>query len=195
MIDEPSVLDVRRPVGRDIKKIENGKIEFIKCNFNYPTRAQKVMNNFNLLIPAGSKIALVGHSGCGKSTLTNILLGFYNMGEGLVLIDDKPLDRYDVLALREQCGYVMQEPILFNADIRSNILFGKPDASDEEVYIAAQKANALQFIETNLEELTKEQKLEKLEKNLEESFSKHSSKYLNLAGLYVEFKEKPEEVK
>ena len=65
------------------------------------------MKNFNLKIPAGAKIALVGHSGCGKSTLTNILLGFYNMLEGEVTIDGKPLDRYDMLAIREQCGYVM----------------------------------------------------------------------------------------
>lgn len=65
------------------------------------------MKNFNLKIPAGAKIALVGHSGCGKSTLTNILLGYYNMLEGEVTIDGKPLDRYDMLAIREQCGYVM----------------------------------------------------------------------------------------
>ena len=94
------------------------------------------MKDFNLKIPAGAKIALVGHSGCGKSTLTNILLGFYNMLEGEVTIDGKPLDNYDVLALREQCGYVMQEPVLFNTTIKENILFGKPDATDEEVYIA-----------------------------------------------------------
>ena len=65
------------------------------------------MKDFNLKIPAGAKIALVGHSGCGKSTLTNILLGYYNMLEGEVTIDGKPLDRYDMLAIREQCGYVM----------------------------------------------------------------------------------------
>lgn len=65
------------------------------------------MKNFNLKIPAGAKIALVGHSGCGKSTLTNILLGFYNMLEGEVTIDGKPLDSYDMLAIRDQCGYVM----------------------------------------------------------------------------------------
>lgn len=101
------------------------------------------MDQFSIEIPAAGKIALVGHSGCGKSTLTNILLRFYNIDEGKVLIDGEHLDNYDVLALRETIGYVMQEPILFNADIKTNIRFGKPDASDEEVYIAAQKANAL----------------------------------------------------
>ena len=80
-----------------------GKIEFKNCYFNYPTRAQKVMDDFNIDIPAGAKIALVGHSGCGKSTLTNILLRFYNSeeGKGQVLIDGKDLDDYNVLGLRE----------------------------------------------------------------------------------------------
>ena len=59
------------------------------------------MDNFNIDIPAGSKIALVGHSGCGKSTLTSILLRFYNINEGQVTIDDQNLDKYDVHALRE----------------------------------------------------------------------------------------------
>jgi len=123
--------------------VEKGHIEFVNCNFNYPTRAQKVMKDFNIDIPAGAKIALVGHSGCGKSTLTNILLRFYNINDGKVLIDGIALEKYDVLSLRDQCGYVMQEPVLFNTDIKTNILFGKPEATDEEVYIAAQKANAL----------------------------------------------------
>ena len=112
------------------------------------------MNNFNVTIPAGSKIALVGHSGCGKSTLINILMRFYNINEGTVLVDGEDLDKYDVLSVREQCGYVMQEPVLFNTDIKTNIKFGKPDATDEEVYIAAQKANAIGFITETLENLT-----------------------------------------
>ena len=112
------------------------------------------MNNFNVTIPAGSKIALVGHSGCDKSTLINILMRFYNINEGTVLVDGEDLDKYDVLSVREQCGYVMQEPVLFNTDIKTNIKFGKPDATDEEVYIAAQKANAIGFITETLENLT-----------------------------------------
>ena len=137
IIDEPSTLDIRDTQGRDVKVVESGKIDFENVTFNYPTRAQKVMNNFNIQIPAGAKIALVGHSGCGKSTLTNILLRFYNVNSGKVTIDGIDLDKYDVHALRDQCGYVMQEPVLFNADIKTNIRFGKPDATDEEVYIAA----------------------------------------------------------
>ena len=87
VIDEPSTLDVRRPEGRNLTTIEKGKIEFIDVTFNYPTRAGNVMENFNIEIPAGAKIALVGHSGCGKSTLVNILLRFYTVNSGKILID------------------------------------------------------------------------------------------------------------
>lgn len=155
------------------------------------------MNDFNLKIPAGAKIALVGHSGCGKSTLTNILLGFYNMREGEVTIDGKNLNRYDVLALRDQCGYVMQEPVLFNTTIKENILFGKPDATDEEVYIAAQKANALKFImQQDNEELSKEELAAKLDAELKEAvYDSKIANYPNIAALYPQFTDKAESLK
>ena len=85
-------------------------------------------------IPAGKKIGLVGHSGCGKSTITNLLLRFYDFQSGQILIDEKPIQDYDISKLRKQIGYVMQEPILFNTSIKENILYGKPDASDAKVY-------------------------------------------------------------
>ena len=109
----------------------------------------------SLKIPAGAKIALVGHSGCGKSTITNLLLRFYEIIGGEVKIDGTDLNDYNPLSLRRQIGYVMQEPILFNTDIAQNIRYGKLDATDEEVYKAALRANAIGFIEgeqsTNLE--------------------------------------------
>jgi len=90
----------------------------------------------------------------------------------------------------------MQEPILFNADIKTNILFGKPDATDEEVYIAAQKANALQFIESSNEELTDAEKLENLEKALKKAFVDLEVKgFKQVAGLYSEITDKPKNVK
>ena len=141
------------------------------------------MDNFNIDIPAGSKIALVGHSGCGKSTLTSILLRFYNIKTGKVTIDGEDLDKYDVHALREQCGYVMQEPVLFNTDIKKNILFGKPDATDEEIYIAAKKANALQFIEKNDDNLTEAEKEELLNQEYQKAFDKLSNTFPKLASL------------
>ena len=107
-----------------------------------------MLDEFNLEIKSGSKIALIGHSGCGKSTITNLILRFYNILDGEICIDDLPIDNYDVKSLREQIGFVMQEPILFNATIRENIAFGLPDATDEEIFKAAFRANAIEFIET-----------------------------------------------
>ena len=185
IIDEPSELDIRKcsAEGRTIQTVKQGRIEFKDVTFNYPTRAQKIMDNFNIDIPAGSKIALVGHSGCGKSTLTSILLRFYNIKTGKVTIDGEDLDKYDVHALREQCGYVMQEPVLFNTDIKKNILFGKPDATDEEIYIAAKKANALQFIEKNDDNLTEAEKEELLNQEYQKAFDKLSNTFPKLASL------------
>ena len=82
IIDEPSTLDVRKPEHRTTTVVDKGRIQFVDATFNYPTRNHKVMDKFNIDIPAGAKIALVGHSGCGKSTLTNILLRFYNINDG-----------------------------------------------------------------------------------------------------------------
>lgn len=197
IIDEPSELDIRKPEPGSLRDVKKGRIEFKDVTFNYPTRAQKVMDNFNLVIPAGAKIALVGHSGCGKSTLTNILLRFYNIeaGKGEILIDDEGIEKYDTHALREQCGYVMQEPVLFNATIKSNILFGKPNATDEEIYIAAQKANALQFIEAEQDDLTPEQIREKVEKELEQAFKAKEKTHPNFAALFETVNSAPQQIK
>lgn len=126
-----------------MKKVPNGTIEFKNITFNYPSRKSKVLKNFNMTIPAGKKIGLVGHSGCGKSTLTNLLLRFYEIKEGQVLIDGQNISEYDISELRRQIGFVMQEPILFNATIKENILFGKMDATDAQVRKYAEMANAL----------------------------------------------------
>lgn len=156
IIDEPSTLDVREQKGK-LTQFKAGAIELKNLSFKYPTRKQKVLDNFNLSIPAGKKIGLVGHSGCGKSTITNLLLRFYNLQDGQILIDDKPIQDYDILELRRQIGYVMQEPVLFNMSIKENILYGQPDASDAKVHQIAEMANALTFIESNFEELSPEE--------------------------------------
>jgi ABC-type multidrug transport system fused ATPase/permease subunit len=78
----------------------------------------------NMTIPAYKKIALVGHSGCGKSTITNLLLRFYEINGGTIKIDGIDIRDYNVKALRQQIGFVMQEPLLFNTTIKENILYG-----------------------------------------------------------------------
>jgi ABC-type multidrug transport system fused ATPase/permease subunit len=104
-------------------------------------------------IPATYKIALVGASGCGKSTIANMLLRFYNPDSGKIMIDDKNICDYSVQDLRRQIGFVMQEPILFNKSIKDNILYGKTNATDAEIRRVCEQANALQFIESAIEEL------------------------------------------
>lgn len=139
-----------------IKKIEAGAIEFNKVNFIYPSRTKRVLKEFNMSIPANKKIALVGYSGCGKSTIANLLLRFYDINEGSLLIDGKDIKEYNVAELRRQIGIVMQEPILFNVSIKENILYGNENASDQRVWQVADMANALQFIESNIEDLDNE---------------------------------------
>ena len=134
-----------------------------------------VLKKFDMTIEATKKIALVGHSGCGKSTITNLLLRFYNIDSGSIEIDGTNLNDYDIKALRRQIGYVMQEPVLFNTSIKENILYGELDASDEQVLKVAEMANALTFIESNVEDLTKEERRERNSQDLEAVLQKLSS--------------------
>lgn len=136
--------------------IKHGEIEFVNADFQYPSRNQKVLNSMNLKIPATKKIALVGHSGCGKSTTANLLLRLYDLTGGKLLIDGIDIRDYNVRELRKQIGIVMQEPLLFNTTIKENILYGNDKADDFKVRQVAQMANALQFIESNIEDLDKE---------------------------------------
>ena len=94
-------------------------------------------------ILANKKIALVGYSGCGKSTIANLLLRFYDVNGGQLMIDGVDIKDYNLKALRKQIGIVMQEPLLFNWTIKDNILYGNENASDQRVWECAEMANAL----------------------------------------------------
>jgi ABC-type multidrug transport system fused ATPase/permease subunit len=155
IIDEPSKIDTRDTKGET--KIEEGLIEFSLVDFKYPSREQKVLRSMNMKIPARMKVALVGASGCGKSTIANLILRMYDLTGGSLTIDGKDIREYNISALRNQIGFVMQEPILFNMTIKENILYGNLNASDQKVRQMAEMANALQFIESNVEDLTKEE--------------------------------------
>ena len=163
IIDERSTLDPREGEKARIQRVEQGEIEFIDVNFRYPSRKQnRVLRQMTFKIPARTKIALVGGSGCGKSTITNLLLRFYDFERGQILIDGSPIKDFNVKKLREDIGFVMQEPILFNQTIKENILYGRSDATDFDVRKAALQANALQFIETEIENLDKEERIKKV---------------------------------
>jgi ABC-type multidrug transport system fused ATPase/permease subunit len=124
-----------------------GKIAFNKVEFNYPSRPDlSILNDVNLNIEAGQKIALVGASGGGKSTIVKLLLRFYTLKGGNITIDEKPISDYNLLQLRQNIGIVPQDVILFGGTIRENIAYGKQDAAEAEIIKAAEQANAWEFI-------------------------------------------------
>ena len=125
-----------------------GHVSFRNVSFYYPTRADvPVLQGVDLEIAPGEQVALVGPSGAGKSTIASLLLRFHSPVSGDILVDGEPLEARDVTAFRQRLAYVPQEVILFGGDIRSNIAYGKPDATDDEIRAAAEQANALSFIE------------------------------------------------
>ena len=125
----------------------NGSIEFQDVNFYYPTRSDvQVLKDMNFDIKPGEKVALVGPSGAGKSTIVQLLLKFYAINSGKILIDGKNITDLSVKELRSNMAIVPQEVMLFGGTIKENILYGKLDATDEELLNAAKKANAWEFI-------------------------------------------------
>ena len=120
------------------------KIELKQVGFSYSDK--KILDGINMEVPKGKMIALVGPSGGGKSTLADLIPRFYDVQEGVIEIDGKPIDSFKIDSLRAKMGIVSQESILFNDSIFNNIAFGKPDTTEEEVIAAAKIANAHEFI-------------------------------------------------
>lgn len=121
------------------------KIEFKDIGFFYD-KDNVILKNFNLTIPKGKTIALVGQSGSGKTTIANLLTRFYDVSEGEILIDGVDIKNLNLKQYRHLLGMVTQESVLFNDSVYNNILMGKPEASHEEVIAAAKIANADSFI-------------------------------------------------
>ena len=122
-------------------------IVFKNVWFKYPTREKTwILKDFNLEIYENESLGIVGESGCGKSTISQILLRFYEIDSGEILYKGKDLKHYNLKELREQFGLVMQEPSLMNCSVKDNILYGKSDAYNSEIYFAAQLSNSLEFV-------------------------------------------------
>ena len=127
----------------------SGAIAYDLVEFAYPTRADiTVLKSISFSVRPGEKVALVGPSGSGKSTLVSLLMRFYPLSKGIISVDGRDINSYGLSAYRENIGIVPQEVILFGGTIRENIAYGKPRATQEEIYEAARQANALEFIES-----------------------------------------------
>lgn len=147
VLDEPRL--VSDVPGAKPLEVGDGRIDFEGINFWYQDggAGKQVFKDFELHIPAGQKVGLVGKSGAGKTTLTKLLLRLADIQEGSIKVDGQDVATTTQQSLRRQIAYVPQESLLFHRSIRENIAYGRPDASMEEVREAARQANALEFIE------------------------------------------------
>ena len=126
-------------------KVTRGEIKFDHVDFSYEA-GKPLLNGFNLNIKPGEKVGLIGRSGAGKSTIVNLLLRFYEPQSGDILIDGQNINDITQESLRAQIGLVTQDTSLLHRSVRDNILYGRPDAGDEEMFQAAERAEAADFI-------------------------------------------------
>ncbi len=143
ILDLPYIIDDKSDVRLEVK---DGVVEFSHIDFKHFKQKTKLFDDFNLGIPAGKSVGLVGVSGSGKTTLTKLLLRFDDVTAGAIYIDGKDIKDVTQNSLREAIAYVPQESSLFHRSIFENIAYGKPDASMDEVRKAARLANADDFI-------------------------------------------------
>ena len=135
------------PDAEDVVDLEhaNGKVELSHVYFSYVPE-QKLIEDFNLSVKPGQRVAIVGPTGCGKTTLINLLMRFYDVNSGTIKVSDIPLQQLTRKSLRDNYGMVLQETWLRSGSIRDNIAMGKPDATDEEIIAAAKASHAHGFI-------------------------------------------------
>ncbi len=134
--EEPTAVSLRRPIALE------------DIHFNYPQRPDvPVLQGFTMRVEPGQQIALVGSSGAGKSTVASMLLRFHAADQGTFKVGDEDVATMDLRGYRQRVAFVPQEVILFGGDLRSNIRYGRPDATEEEVVDAAKKAFAWEFIQ------------------------------------------------
>ena len=143
--DTPEVIekygDAFRPKRENWEELE-GEIEFRDVSFRYPDGDEYVLTDFNLKVPAGTNVAIVGETGAGKSTLVKLVCRFYEPTKGQVLIDGRDARARSLLWLHSNIGYVLQSPHLFSGTVRENLRYGKPDATDEEIMEALRIVSA-----------------------------------------------------
>ena len=143
LIEEP----VEEPDAADAKVLEkaDGSVELSHVHFSY-TPEQKLIEDFNLSVQPGQRVAIVGPTGCGKTTLINLLMRFYDVNSGTIGVSGTPINEMTRKSLRSNYGMVLQETWLRSGTIRENITMGKPDATEEEIIAAAKASHAHSFI-------------------------------------------------
>lgn len=143
MEENPDIINPENPAFITNPK---GKIEFKNVTFQYDSSQSDVLSNFNLLVTPGQKVALVGETGVGKSTVSKLIPRFYDVQDGKVLIDDVNVKDIDLFSLRSNIGHVQQDVYIFFGSIKDNILYGRPEATYDDVIEAAKQANIHEFI-------------------------------------------------
>lgn len=147
LIKRQAVVKASSNTGKTLPRV-HGQIQFCNVSFSYPSRPNAlILDEFNLDIPSGKIIALVGASGSGKSTVISLIERFYEPLSGTILLDGCNIRDLELKWLRQQIGLVSQEPVLFATSIRENILYGKYDATNDEIANALKLSGALAFIE------------------------------------------------
>ena len=150
VVDTPEVIekygDTFQPKRENFEPLR-GDVEFKDVSFRYPDGEEMVLEHFNLNVPQGTNVAIVGETGAGKSTLVNLVCRFYEPTEGQVLIDGRDARERSQLWLHSNIGYVLQTPHLFSGSVRDNLKYGKPDATDDEIIEALKLVSADGIIE------------------------------------------------
>ena len=147
-IDAIMGLERERPPGRTFiaRKIDRGTVAFDNVTFKYPEAAENALEGVSFRIGGGERVGIIGRVGSGKTTVGRLLSGFYDPADGKVLVDDIDLRQYDPADLRTGLGFVLQDTDLFFGKLRDNIALGFPEATDEEVVMAARLAGVESFI-------------------------------------------------
>jgi len=140
-------VEIRSVSNASVPAKSTGRVEFFHVSFSYD-KEREILHNVSFKLDEGKSIAIVGPSGSGKSTIINLIPRLYEADRGIVMFDGVDVKRLDLGYLRKNVGVVSQETYLFNGTIRDNLLYAKPDATEEEMIEACRKANILDFIES-----------------------------------------------